>query len=60
MTVTTQNVSSLGAAANTTLTLTPYTDATTVAAVSAIPTQIFKFKCAPGSLPPKYLPGSCR
>ena len=60
VTVTTATNTSLGGASNTTMTLTPYTDATTVAAVTAIPTQIFKFKCAAGSMPPKYLPGSCR
>jgi hypothetical protein len=42
------------------MTLTPYKTAAATAAVGDIPTQIFKFKCAPGNMPAKYLPGSCR
>jgi hypothetical protein len=64
-TVTTTANTSLGAAApagaaSATLFLTPYKDATTVATIADIPTQIFKFKCTAGTMPAKYLPGSCR
>ena len=66
ITVTTQATGTPGGdsltanAAGKTLTLTPYKDDTTPAAVADIPTQIFKFKCATGTMPAKYLPGSCR
>ena len=63
VTVTTSTNTSLGAAANTQLQLTPMKDATTALALSDIPAQVFAFKCAPGvatPIPAKYLPGSCR
>jgi type IV pilus assembly protein PilA len=66
VTVTTTSDAGLGSGATNaqakTLSLTPYKDATTVAAVTDIPTQVFKFKCgdAADSMPAKYLPGSCR
>jgi type IV pilus assembly protein PilA len=60
--VTTSNATDLGAAANKTITLTPYKDATTaVAATDTPPLQVFTFKCANGGGAPldkKYLPGS--
>ncbi len=59
ITVTTQGFADTAIDAKT-LTLTPYKDATTVAVVGNIPTQLFSFKCAAGTLPVKYLPGSCR
>ena len=45
-----------------TLTLTPYKNATTAAAITDFPTQIFKFKCGDSAdtMPTKFLPGSCR
>jgi type IV pilus assembly protein PilA len=60
VTVTTASNTALGTASATTLTLTPYKNAGSPAGVGDIPTQIFKFKCQPGTLPAKYLPGSCR
>lgn len=43
-----------------TITLTP-TDASGTALTTAlIPTQVGSFKCAPGTIDPKYLPGSCK
>jgi type IV pilus assembly protein PilA len=52
-------------AAGTTITLTPYKDATNVVALTDTPPlQIFNFKCGPGTtgtpIPTKYLPGSCK
>lgn len=43
-----------------TITLTPHDSAGTALTVSAIPTQVSSFKCEPGTLPAKYLPGSCK
>ena len=45
-----------------TITLTPMSGATPPAALTtaAIPTQVSSFKCAPGDMPAKYLPGSCK
>ena len=60
ITVTASAAADLGGAANGTITLTPYKDNTTAAAHGDIPTQIFKFECKPGSMTPKYLPGSCK
>ena len=62
ITVTTQGAE-LGAAAATTMTLTPQTAAGVTLTVAAIPTQVGTFKCQPAGatpMPPKYLPGSCR
>ena len=59
ITVTTQGFADTAIDAKT-LTLTPYKDATTAAVIGNIPTQLFSFKCATGTLPVKYLPGSCR
>ncbi len=50
----------LGDAASGTFTLTPADTAGTALTAAAIPTQVGQFLCAPGSLPAKYLPGSCR
>ena len=66
VTVTTTSDAGLGSATLNakakTLSLTPFKDATTAAAVGDIPTQIFKFKCgsATDTMPSKFLPGSCR
>jgi type IV pilus assembly protein PilA len=43
-----------------TITLTPYLDNTTVLANANVNVPVFKWVCAPGTVPPKYLPGSCR
>jgi len=61
ITVTTgTNLGSAGAADGKTITLTPTTSAGTALTVAAIPTQVGGFKCAPGTLPAKFLPGSCK
>lgn len=43
-----------------TLTLTPTDSTGTALAVGSIPVQVGGFKCAPGTLDKKYLPGSCK
>ena len=43
-----------------TITLTPLNSAGTALTVAAIPTQVSSFKCAAGTMPAKYLPGSCK
>lgn len=52
----------LATASGTTITLTPMrADGTTpLVANGDIPTQVGNFKCQPGSIPAKYLPGSCK
>ena len=55
------NTADLDSASGGTITMTPYSDNTTVAVASVIPKQIYKFVCqgtSAGVL--KYLPGSCR
>jgi type IV pilus assembly protein PilA len=59
VTVTTSANPSLGAAANHTLTLTP-TDSAGGALAGVFPAQVGGFKCVGVTMPPKYLPGSCR
>jgi len=60
VTVTTTITSALGLASGTTLTLTPMDSGGAPLTVGAIPTQVGGFKCAAGTIPEKYLPGSCR
>ncbi len=60
VTITTSAETSLGGAASKTITMTPYTDAAMTHAASTAGDQIAAWKCAPGTMPPKYLPGSCR
>jgi type IV pilus assembly protein PilA len=63
VTVTTTGTGSLGAAGGKTLSLRPTNTAGATLTVAAIPTQVGGFKCGlPGTdtMPPKYLPGSCR
>jgi type IV pilus assembly protein PilA len=60
ITVTTATSTTLGGASATTMTLTPTNAGGAAIDVSAIPTQVGGFKCAPGTMPAKYLPGSCR
>ena len=43
-----------------TVTLTPTNSSGTALTVAAIPTQVGSFKCAAGTMPAKYLPGSCK
>jgi type IV pilus assembly protein PilA len=47
-------------AAEKTITLTPTNSAGTALTTFAAGTVVGGFKCAPGSMPAKYLPGSCR
>ena len=61
ITVKTSTNPGLGAAGGKTLTLTPQSiggTALTYAAPSNV--QVAGFKCVPGTMAPKYLPGSCR
>jgi type IV pilus assembly protein PilA len=60
ITVTTSADASLGDAASKTIVLTPYTDAAMTTAASAVGNKIAAWKCAPGNMAPKFLPGSCR
>jgi type IV pilus assembly protein PilA len=66
ITVTTRaavNAKDLGAAAGSTVTLTPYKDNTTALVNGDVGKTIFKWVCGPGGATPmvaKYLPGSCR
>jgi type IV pilus assembly protein PilA len=61
ITVTTSTDSGLPTAAqNKTITLTPTTATGTAITTFAINTQVGGFKCAPGTMDAKYLPGSCR
>ena len=61
ITMKTQKVSSLGAAADKTLTLTPF-DTAGVALTYSAPSsvQVARFKCVGLTMAPKYMPGSCR
>jgi hypothetical protein len=44
----------------TTVTLTPYLNDTTPLANGNVNVPVFKWVCAPGTMPAKFLPGSCR
>ena len=59
ITVTTSASTGLGGAAGKTLTLTPST-AAGAALAGVFPAQVGSFKCTAGTMPAKYLPGSCR
>jgi type IV pilus assembly protein PilA len=50
----------LSGASGGTITLTPQTAAGGALATTDIPTQVGQFKCARGTIPAKYLPGSCK
>jgi type IV pilus assembly protein PilA len=43
-----------------TITLTPYIGAAAAVAASDMGKQVTEFKCQPGTMAAKYLPGSCR
>ena len=59
ITVTAQNIDS--EVNNKTITLTPMTSTgTAMTAASNLGTQVGQFRCAPGTIPAKYLPGSCK
>ncbi len=61
ITVTMATTTDLGTASNTTLQLTPMTPAGVAAAVPTnMGQQIGSFRCARGTIPAKYLPGSCK
>ena len=61
VTVTLATNAALGSASGGTLTLTPMrADNTTALGIGDIPTQVGAFKCLRGTIPAKYLPGSCR
>jgi type IV pilus assembly protein PilA len=61
ITVTSSTAGDLPAAAQgKTITLTPQTATGTNLQASNIPTQVGGFKCAAGTMPAKYLPGSCK
>jgi type IV pilus assembly protein PilA len=59
ITVLLATASDLKGASNTTITLTP-TNVSGTALTFAPGLQVAGFKCAPGSIPAKYLPGSCK
>ena len=58
ITVTTTTAADLNDANGKTVTLTPYSTDTAVLAPGA--RTVYKWVCAPGTMPAKYLPGSCR
>jgi type IV pilus assembly protein PilA len=64
ITVTTATTGDLGTgsinASGKTITLTPQTAAGGALTTANIPTQVGTFKCAPLTMPTKYLPGSCK
>ncbi len=61
VTVTTTAANDLPAdAQGKTITLTPYIDDTNPIANGNVGKSVFKWICAPGTLPSNYLPGSCR
>ncbi len=60
ITVTLATTTDLGSASGGTITLTPQTATGGALDPTKIPTQVGTFKCAAGTIPPKYLPGSCK
>jgi type IV pilus assembly protein PilA len=58
--VTLANTADLAGASGGTITLTPQTATGGNLATTDIPTQVGNFRCAPGTIPTKYLPGSCK
>ena len=60
VTITTTSDTSLGNAASKTILMTPYKDDTNQFTTSDVNKTVFKWKCGPGTMPAKYLPGSCR
>jgi type IV pilus assembly protein PilA len=60
ITVTLTSSTDLGAAAGGTITLTPTNTSNVTLTTAAIPTQVGGFRCQAGTLPAKYLHGSCK
>jgi type IV pilus assembly protein PilA len=63
ITVTASADPSLGAAASTSVVLTPQAAGGAALTTAAIPTQVGRFACGPGGtapMPAQYLPGSCK
>ena len=61
ITVTTQGFGTSSGLDGKTITLTPYNDQGAVMTVANdLQKAVFKWVCAPGTVQPKYLPGSCR
>jgi type IV pilus assembly protein PilA len=60
ITVTTTNLNELKDAANSTITLSPLDNTNAPLTTAAIPVQVASFRCQAGSMPSKYLPGSCK
>ena len=60
ITVTTTNAADLKDAGGKTIIMTPYKDNTTVLANGDVGGNIFKWVCKAGTMPNKYLPGSCK
>lgn len=54
------NAKDLGPAAGGTIILTPYATAANPLQNTDVNKTIYKWVCAPGTMKPKYLPGSCR
>jgi type IV pilus assembly protein PilA len=59
VTVTAQGVGDAGIDTKTVI-LTPQNSAGTKLTVGSIPTQVYQWKCKPGTMSAKFLPGSCR
>jgi hypothetical protein len=60
ITVTTTASADLKDAGGKTVVLTPMKTTTTAMAVGDAPAQVFAFTCKAGTMPGKYLPGSCK
>ena len=60
ITVRTTSEPSLKDAGDKTITLSPFNVSKVAATASDIGTQISEFRCAAGTMDPKYLPGSCK
>ena len=60
ITVTTSANTSLNQAASKTIIMTPFRDASNAITNTDVNIPVFKWVCAPGTMPAKYLPGSCR
>jgi type IV pilus assembly protein PilA len=61
ITVTATNATDLGPAAGGTITLTPMNNSNTALTyVAGAAVQVASFRCAPGTMNAKYLPGSCK
>jgi len=64
VTITTSGATDLKTAASKTISMTPYSDATTPLTNTGVGITIFKWVCGPGAsgtaIDPRYLPGSCR